>query len=71
MRARLMHACPRLGHYSAPVDVDLSEVEVAQVIEWWGAGAVVLLDAPIAESEVIAEPEADAEPEAPKPKRRR
>jgi hypothetical protein len=69
MRARLMHACPKLGYYSAPVDVDLSQADVDRVIAWWGAGSIVLLDepAPVEEHDAV-EPEAV---EAPKRKPRR
>jgi hypothetical protein len=85
MRARLMHACPKLGHYSAPVDVDLSQADIDRVIAWWGegsiiigqptAGPVVLIDAPLPVVEAKpAKAMPDDEPEAieaPKRKPRR
>jgi|694.fasta_scaffold02365_47 hypothetical protein len=65
MRARLMVAAPKLGHYSAPVDVDLSQADIDRVIGWFGEGSIVLLDEPAPEA---IEPEAV---EAPKRKPRR
>jgi hypothetical protein len=69
MRARLMVAAPKLGHYSAPVDVDISQADVDRVIGWFGEGSIVLLDepAPVVEPDAI-EPDAI---EAPKRKPRR
>jgi len=66
MRARLMHACPKLGYYSAPVDVDLSQADVDRVIAWWGEGSIVLLDEP----QPVEAPEADEPEAAEAPKRK-
>jgi hypothetical protein len=71
MRARLMVQAPKLGHYSAPVDVDLSQADIDRVVAWFGEGSIVLLEkpAPVADDDATDESDATDEDAPTKPAR--